>query len=76
MAKRYKITSHRGLLSDTVREKIGTLEELANEFKYELGGVVPRKPESMVKRLNDSQHGKEGTYTYKTFFIEEVEENC
>lgn len=74
MKKKYKVTSHRGILSHTTKETIGTLEELAEKFRLELGGVVPRKPESMVKRLNDSQRGKEGTYTYKTFFIEEVNE--
>lgn len=69
---RYKVISYSGTLSFRKKETVGTLEELAEEFKYYLGGVIPRKSETMVKRLNDSQRGKEGTYTYKTFFIEEV----
>lgn len=74
MKKKYKVISHRGLLSDVRREKIGTLKELAEEFRIYLGEEVPRKPESLEKRLNDSQRGKEHQYTYKTFFVQEVDE--
>lgn len=73
MEKRYKVTSISGMMSTRTEEYIGTLKELAKELRLYLGGVTPRKPESMVKRLNDSQNGKYGTYTYKTFFIEECE---
>ena len=72
MERKYKVTSYSGILDTRTKETVGTLKELAESFKYELGGVSPRKPESLVKRLNDSQRGKEGTYTYKTFFIEEM----
>lgn len=72
MEKKYKVTSYSGILNTRIKEYTGTLKELAKDFDYLLGGVIPRKAENLVKRLNNSQKGKENTYTYKTFFIEEV----
>lgn len=72
--KKYKVISYSGILSTRKKETIGTLKDLAKEFSHLLNGVTPKKPESLIKRLNDSQKGKEKEYTYKTFFIEEVAE--
>jgi hypothetical protein len=74
MKKKYKVRACKGLLSHRVRETIGTLDELAKEFSFYLGGVMPRKPETLEKRLNDSQRGHEYEYTYTVFFVEEVDD--
>lgn len=70
--KQYKVIKLRGLLSTNRQEYVGTLEELCKELRMYLDGTTCRKPESLERKLNASQRGKEGTYCYSSFYVEEI----
>ena len=73
MKKKYKVkTCSKGYVSYREEEVIGTLSELAKKFRSYLGGVAPRKPETLQKRLNDYSKRNETIYTYTVFYVEEV----
>lgn len=71
-SKQYRVTKYSGYLAIRKHEYVGTLEELCKELRMYLDGTKCRKPESLERKLNASQRGREGTYTYSTFFVEEI----
>ena len=75
MKKKYKVTTRsKGYVSYREEETIGTLDELAKKFSSYLGGVTPRKAETLQKRLNDYSQRSGSRYTYIEFFVEEVDD--
>lgn len=70
--KKYTIAVIPSLLSRKPKYVIGTLAELKKEFAHllERVGANPRNIDSLVRALNKSQKGREGTYTHATFFRE------
>ena len=71
--KVYRVVKYSGTLSTRKHEYVGTLEQLSEELKYELGGVKCRKPESLERRLNEHMREYRGTYWDSTYFVKEIE---